>query len=70
MPEVYEPNADLRGRAHVKSMDEYREEYARSLIGICFLAAQPPRWGFSEQFRLVRTQHRNSFFSTLFLDVF
>ena len=31
MSEVYEPNASFRAGAHIKSMDEYQEEYQRSI---------------------------------------
>ena len=56
MSEVYEPNADLRDRAHVKSMDEYREEYARSIADPeAFWAAKAAEFHWFKKWDTVRS---------------
>ena len=56
MSEVYAPNADLRDRAHVKSMDEYREEYARSIADPeAFWAAKAAEFHWFKEWDTVRS---------------
>ena len=56
MSEVYEPNADLRDRAHVKSMDEYREEYVRSIADPeAFWAAKAAEFHWFKKWDTVRS---------------
>ena len=56
MSEVYAPNADLRDRAHVKSMDEYWEEYARSIADPeAFWAAKAAEFHWFKEWDTVRS---------------
>ena len=56
MSEVYAPNADLRDRAHVKSMDEYWEEYARSIADPeAFWAAKAAEFHWFKKWDTVRS---------------
>ena len=60
MSEVYEPNADLRDRAHVKSMDDYREEYARSIADPeAFWAAKAAEFHWFKKWDTVRSYNYN-----------
>ena len=56
MSEVYAPNADLRDRAHVKSMDEYWEEYAHSIADPeAFWAAKAAEFHWFKKWDTVRS---------------
>ncbi len=56
MSEVYEPKADVRARAHVKSMDQYREEYAHSIADpAAFWAAKAEAFHWFKKWDTVRS---------------
>ena len=56
MSEVYAPNADLRDRAHVKSMEEYQEEYACSIADPeAFWAAKAAEFHWFKKWDTVRS---------------